>query len=510
LIVPLFKGKGSARDAENYRPISLLSIPGKVYALILLHRVCNQVESQLLESQCAFRKNRGLSDAVFTLRSIMHKCHRYNQPLYLAFVDLRKAYDSIPRDALWRVLSVYGVDKKVVDLLADLHTGTQAAVKLASSKGEWFDIGRGVRQGCVIAPLLFNIFFDCVVRLAMSHMPEGCGVDLAYNAGAEVIPRFSSNGPSTMLTIANLMYADDLVLMSCDRCELELMLKTFDTVCGQMGMCVNAAKTELMAIGHDGEPLDGVQLSGDEARYVDSFKYLGGVVDTSASWDKEAQARISKARGRFAEMQRVWDMRKLKVSLKMKCYSAYVLPILLFGSEAWALTKKHSQQLEVVHSDCLRQILNVQLCQRHKLIDIRSRCGTVSLAEMLKANRLRWLGHVLRMGPERLPQQALMSQLHGVGAARRGRPRVSWEQCVAHDLTSLGLPTSMQDLTDRCAVRGSWRSMLYKVTHPNADGLPFHRSRASYQRHLSHMQWRARMLQVSWQGIHDGPRAMSD
>jgi hypothetical protein len=112
--VPLFKGKGSARDTNNYRPISLLSIPGKVYALILLHRVSYHVESHLLECQCAFSKNRGLNDVVFTLRSLMHKCRRNNQPLYLAFVDLRKAYDSIPSEALWKVLAAYGVEPDVV------------------------------------------------------------------------------------------------------------------------------------------------------------------------------------------------------------------------------------------------------------------------------------------------------------------------------------------------------------------------------------------------------------
>jgi hypothetical protein len=245
LIVPLFKGRGSARDATNHRPISLLSIPGKVYALILLHRVSDQVDSQLLESQCAFRSKRGLSDATYTLRSIMYKSYRYKQSLYLAFVDLRKAYDSIPRDALWRVLSAYGVEPKVIELLADLHTGTQAAVKLANQHGDWFDIGRGVRQGCVIAPLLFNVFFDCVVRPSLAEMPDGCGVRLAFRAEGEVLPWHArAGGPRTMLTLAALMYAYDLVLMSCDRDELELMLKVFDSVCSRMGMCVNAAKTE--------------------------------------------------------------------------------------------------------------------------------------------------------------------------------------------------------------------------------------------------------------------------
>jgi hypothetical protein len=89
-------------------------------------------------------------------------------------------------------------------------------------------------------------------------MPDGCGVQLAYHADGEVLPRFKSAGQSTMLTIATLLYADDLVFMSCDRSELEVMLQTFDIVCGEMGMCVNAAKTELMAIGHDGELPDSV------------------------------------------------------------------------------------------------------------------------------------------------------------------------------------------------------------------------------------------------------------
>jgi hypothetical protein len=217
----------------------------------------------------------------------------YKQSLYLAFVDLRKAYDSIPPDALWRVLSAYGVEPKVIELLADLHTGTQAAVKQTNENGDWSDIGRGVRQGCVIAPLLFNVFFDCVVRLSLDEMPEGCHVRLAFRAEGEA----GGGRPNAVLTIAALMYADDLELMSCDRDELQLMLQVFDPVCSRMGMCVNAAKTELMAVCHHGESPESVQLSGGEARYVPSFKYLGGVVDTSASWAAEVTACISKARG---------------------------------------------------------------------------------------------------------------------------------------------------------------------------------------------------------------------
>jgi hypothetical protein len=237
-IVPVYKGKGSAKLPGNHRPISLLSVPGKVYASVVLHRFSKQVDSQLLEGQCAFRKSSGLGDAATILRSVMDKSVQGKQPLCLACVDLSKAFDKIPRQALWRVLSAHGADSKVVELLTDLHTGTQAAVTLAGAHGDYFDISRGVRQGCVLAPLLFTTFFDCVVRLALTEMPDGRGVGLAVGAEGEVLPRQENDGgPRPLPTMATLNYADDLVLTSSDRDELELMLKQFDSVCNTMGLC---------------------------------------------------------------------------------------------------------------------------------------------------------------------------------------------------------------------------------------------------------------------------------
>jgi len=228
---------------------------------------------------------------------------------------------------------------------------------------------------------------------------------------------------------------------------------------------------------------------------VSSFKYLGGIVDTSTRCDAEVTARISKAWGRFTQMQRIWSARKLSVALKMQCYRAYVLPVLLFGSETWALTKELTRRLEVVHSDCLRHMLNVRRVDGQSREYLRSQCGTVSLADHIKAHRLRWLGHVLRMGEERYPHQVLFSLMHDAGAAARGAPRVSWEKCVNDDLISLELPTTMHDLKGVCELRGSWRSMLYKLTHPNAAVTPFWRSRAAVERHSDTVRQRADRLQ---------------
>jgi hypothetical protein len=157
LVVPLYKNKGSKDEPGSYRGISLLSIPGKVYASILLHRVAAQVEEQLHEAQCGFRPGRGTVDAMFVLRSLSAACGEHNTCLAKAYIDLTKAYDSINRWALWKVLRVYQVHAKIIALLEDLHTGTFAALRLDGKVGPAFEVAAGVRQGCVAAPMLFNI-----------------------------------------------------------------------------------------------------------------------------------------------------------------------------------------------------------------------------------------------------------------------------------------------------------------------------------------------------------------
>jgi hypothetical protein len=193
IISPQHK-KGATTQPGNYRCISLLAIPGKVYALLLMHRIQQHIDTQLHEAQCGFRKGRGTVDAIFAMRQLMGMCKAAaDAPLFSVFIDLTKAYDSVNREALWQVLRVYDVPAKLVALLMDLHTGTMSAVRMGGQLGEWFETRVGVRQGCVIAPLLFNTFFDFVLRRALDQMRSGhgaCGVQvLAGGPGHTIQPR---------------------------------------------------------------------------------------------------------------------------------------------------------------------------------------------------------------------------------------------------------------------------------------------------------------------------------
>ena len=404
------------------------------------------------------------------IRQVISKSVAFDQPLFMAFVDLRKAYDSVPRDTLWRILHVYGVHTKLIELLMDLHTGTQAAVRMGGVVSEWFDVHGGVRQGCVIAPLLFNIYMDFVVRQAMAQMPEGCGVKLAYHADGKLERDGCGSGGCVEL-LSVLLYADDMVLLSPSREELVVMLQVMDKVAASLGLRINASKTEILSIDKDWKKGDVPVQQGPEVvisegvvKEVSQFKYLGSVLVTDGRLDVELNIRRGKAVGRFKQFEKMWGTKHLSLATKVKCYKAYVLPILLFGSECWSLTKVQSQKLERVHSSCLRSILGVRLSDRHTNEHIRKSCGVATLSAYITANRLRWLGHVGRMEEGRLPHIALFSSLHGDMTRPVGRPRHTWEKCVCADLKVLGQDEGSWEAS--CQIKSAWRKRLWDLTHP--------------------------------------------
>jgi hypothetical protein len=409
-VAVLYKGKGARDDPNSYRGISLLSIAGKVFAAIILHRVMQQLEAgeavSLHESQCGLRKGRGTPDALFVLRAVGGACKEHRAGFAKAYVDFSKAFDCVNRDALWRILAVYGVHPKLITLLKALHTDSTAAVRIAGQVGSSFATTSGVRQGCVIAPALFNIFLDFVVRKALREMPADCGVHLrvrsAFGGG-------SDPARSSLERIVMLLYADDLVLMSHSLSELRLMLLTLDRVAAEFGLHINAAKTEIHVDTPGGNvDVAPVQLLSGQVPIVTggAFKYLGSWEDAEGI-GKEILARRGRVLGTFKSFANIWSNKKLRVRDKMAVYNTFILPHFWYGSETWAYAQGQVQALEVAHNDCLREILGVRRIDRHPIEHIHTRCGSGPIELTIARRSLRWLGHVFRMGEERYPRRVL-------------------------------------------------------------------------------------------------------
>ena len=160
-------------DCQNYQGISLLSVPGKVYAKVLNERVKRIISGRIMELQGGFREGRSCIDQIFTLKQLMEKMIEKNKKMYVAFVDLEKAYDTMSRKKLWRVLEGYNICGKLLTGIKALYEGSQACVRVESRVSQWFEIRQGVRQGCVLSPVLFNIFMDKVMREAMESWRGG-------------------------------------------------------------------------------------------------------------------------------------------------------------------------------------------------------------------------------------------------------------------------------------------------------------------------------------------------
>ena len=146
-IIHLFKRKGNPQVCDNHQGISLLSIAGKILARVLLNRLNEHRERSglLPESQCRFRKNRGTIDMTFTARQLQEKCQEQNVDLYMTFVDLTKAFDTVSREGLWKIMAKFGCPAKFIAMVRQFHDGMLARVQNDGEFSEPFPVTNGVK-----------------------------------------------------------------------------------------------------------------------------------------------------------------------------------------------------------------------------------------------------------------------------------------------------------------------------------------------------------------------------
>ena len=156
-------------ECGNYRGISQTAHVGKVLLKAIAGRLseyCDR-ENILPEEQCGFRPQRSTVDMMFVVRRLQELVRKKDTPLYMCVIDLTKAFDSVDRSLLWDVLARFGVPPRMLAVIRQSHDGMQAYVRLNDGEcSNKFDVGQGLRQGCVLAPLLFNMFITAILRVS--------------------------------------------------------------------------------------------------------------------------------------------------------------------------------------------------------------------------------------------------------------------------------------------------------------------------------------------------------
>ena len=247
VIISLYKNMGEKSDCSNYRGITLLSIAGKILAFVLLNRLIPTIaQKNTPESQCGFRFNRGTVDMIFVLRQIQEKRRQQNIGLYAAFVDLTKAFDTVSRDGQWKILARYGCPPKFLTILRQLHEGQQGQVKHNGSLSGSFSISSSVKQGCVLAPTLFSIFFGVMHREAKEDLPDGIYIRFRTDGSLFNLQRLLARTKTIEELITELLFADDCTLLAHMEEALQHVINCFSDAANNFGLTISLKKTEVL------------------------------------------------------------------------------------------------------------------------------------------------------------------------------------------------------------------------------------------------------------------------
>jgi hypothetical protein len=457
-ISTLYKNKGERGDCNNYRGISLLSVAGKLLARILLSRLLKIAEEVYPESQCGFRSGRSTTDMIFAVRQLQEKSREQRVPLYMAFVDLTKAFDLVDRGSLFTVLKKAGCPPTLLALIDSFHNGMQARVQFDGELSNEFPIKRGVKQGCVLAPTLFGIYFSYVFKMTDSQLHPSCGVSLLTRDDGNFfnLARFKARSLTEKFVIKELLYADDAALCASSAEDLQLMLDHFSVSCQRFGLQISMKKTVTMSQAPAPHvfSIDDIHLQD-----VENFNYLGSCLSKNTTVDNEISSRLGIASTTFGRLtKRVWNNRHLGVKTKVRVYEACVLSILLYGAETLATYRPQESKLSAFHTRNLRFILGKTWEDKMTNKDLFMQTGSCPLSSRLKLIRLRWAGHVNRMPRTRTPHMIL----HGVlenATRRKGRPRLRFKDVLKRDLKDFSIQP--ETWTSASRNRPNWRRSLY-------------------------------------------------
>ena len=397
---------------------------------------------------------------IFSVRQLQEKCREQGLPLYMAFIDLTKAFDSVDRQALWSILAKYGCHDKYIRVLRLLHDGMSATVLNSGFESEPFIVETGVKQGCIIAPTLFTIFIAAILHLTGQELPQG--IPILYRTDGRLfnLNRFKAKSKVRNTTIMELQYADDNAIVALSPEDLQGILNAFAKAYRALGLALNIKKTQVLYQPPPNQPSlqPIIKVDNTTLESVEHFPYLGSILSSKADIDSEVNHRLSCASGAYAKLRtRVFDDRDLRAQTKLLVYRAVILPTLLYGAESWTTYSRHLRALELFHQRALRKILRINWEDRRTNSSILEETNMPSITTIIMQYQLRWTGHVIRMPNNRLPNQILYSQLKE-GQRAPGGPKKRFKDNIKTSLKKFNIMSG--DWENLALNRDYWRKAV--------------------------------------------------
>lgn len=343
----------------------------------------------------------------------MEKAWERGKGVYLAFLDIAAAFDSVPRHEIWAALEAKNVPSKLICAIKATYQNSKGIVRINGKESRPFNMSKGVKQGDSLSPLLFIIFMDEILKICKRRTSR------------------TVVGMWNMRTILAqvLMFADDIVLIADTNEHLQEAVTEWEAELERKGMVLNANKCKVMHVGRE-ESNVRVHCRGEELEMVEEYTYLGTVISRNAKMDNELSNRIKKANNIYYHIcNTVVGKREVENAVKLHIFKAVYLPTLLYGSESWVPLDRHMSRIQAAEMKYLRRMAGRTRRDRIRNEKIRQDLGVSDVKHALEKRQLRWFGHVCRMNEDRDPRKFL--EARPTGGRPRGRPRIAWTKHIS-------------------------------------------------------------------------------
>ena len=289
---------------------------------------------ELPDVQGGFIKGRGTRDQIANIHWIIKKAREFRKNIYFCFIDYAKAFDSVDHKKLWKILKQIGIPDHLICLLRNLYAGQEATVRTKHGTTDWLQIRKGMHQGCILSPCLFNLYAEYIMRNA--------GLDESQT-GIK-IPRRNIN---------NLRYADDTTLMAEREEELKSLLMKVKEENEKVGLKLNIQKTKIMASG----PITPCEIDGETVETVRDFVFWGSKMNANGDCSHEIKRRLLLERKAMTTLDSILKSRDIALPTKVRLVKAIVFPVVKYGCESWTIKKAECGKIDGFELWCWRRIL---------------------------------------------------------------------------------------------------------------------------------------------------------
>ena len=330
---------------------------------------------------------------------------------------------------MMKILKAYDVPPKLLAVIEKMYEDTRAKVITPDGETDFFQIKAGVLQGDTLAPYLFAIVLDHILRNTFAGREKDLGFQLQRQRSRRV--------PAVIVT--DLDFADDLALLSEEIEQAQEVLHRLETEAEKIGPYCNAKKTEVQVFNQD-RPVNIKAKNGETLKVVENFKYLGAWTESSSS---DISVRKALAWSACHKLRKVWST-KLRRQIKERLFIATVESVLLYGAETWTLTNTMEKQLNGCYTRMLRMAFNVSYKEHMTNVELYGDLPPVT--SKIQQPRLRLAGHCIRHPEEIANKLVLWEPLDGT--RNRGPQKTSYVDNLLRDTgieNSLELRSLMED-----------------------------------------------------------------